>query len=120
MVGVSRVRWPAGRVARTEEVGAILLDHSLLARKHVEELALLFVPVPVGRARPRLQGLDVGDELGQPARLRKVQRLAGAVHLVDRRAAIWVLLSPFFRSMRFPIHGTSEWSPFGFSKQVRK
>src|ERR671912_1216701 len=81
LVGVRRARWPARRVAGMEQVGAILLDHGPLSRKHVEELVLLFVPVPVGGARPRLQRMHVGAELGQPALVGKVQPLGGAVHL---------------------------------------
>jgi hypothetical protein len=46
---------------------AVLLDHGSLARDDVEELVLLFVPVPLGGARPRRQCLDVGAVLGQPA-----------------------------------------------------
>src|SRR5918995_3509339 len=75
---------PAGQHAasqRWSRWGAILLDHGPLARKHVEELVLLFVPVPMGGARPRLQRMHVGAELGQPALVGKVQPLGGAVHL---------------------------------------
>jgi len=61
---------------------AIFLDHGRLARKHVEELVFLFVPVPVARARPRLQRLDVRDELGQPALLGEVQGLTGSIGLL--------------------------------------
>src|SRR5215210_1250540 len=53
LVGVRRARRPAGCVAGIKWMGAVLLDHGRLARKHVEELVLLFVPVSDGRPCPR-------------------------------------------------------------------
>src|SRR5918998_5071461 len=79
LVGVRHPRRPAGRVARTERVGTVLLDHGRLARDDVEELVLLLMPVPIGGARPRLQRVDVGAELGQPALVGKMQPLGWAV-----------------------------------------
>src|SRR5919107_1452604 len=55
LVSVRRSRRPACCVAGVEGMRAIFLDHGRLARNHVEELVFLFVPVPVARARPRLQ-----------------------------------------------------------------
>src|SRR5215211_8542595 len=81
MVGVGHSSWPARRVAGMEQVRTVLLDHGRLARKHVEELVLFFVPMPVGRPRPRLQRMDVGAELGQPALVGQVQPLGWAVIL---------------------------------------
>ena len=46
-----------------KQMSAILLDHGHLARDDVEELVFLLVPVPVGRARARLERVDVGAEL---------------------------------------------------------
>ena len=63
-------------------MGAIFLNHGRLPGKHVEQLVLLFVPVPVAGARARLQRLDVRDELGQPALLGEVHRLAGSIRLL--------------------------------------
>jgi hypothetical protein len=74
LVGVRHARRPACRVAGVEGMRAIFLDHGRLPGKHVEQLVLLFVPVPVGRARARLQRLDVGNELGQPTLLGEVHR----------------------------------------------
>jgi hypothetical protein len=59
-----------------KQMSTILLDHGRFARKHVEELVFLFVPVPVECIfRARLQRLDVGAELGQPARVGILQPL---------------------------------------------
>ena len=66
LVGVLRARWPARRVAGMEQVGAILLDHGRLSRKHIQELVLLFVPVPVGGARRRLQRMHVAPNWVNP------------------------------------------------------
>src|SRR5215208_6523978 len=82
LVSVRRTRRPACRVAGVEGMRPIFLDHGRLARKHVEELVFLLVPVPVPRARARLQRLDVRDELGQPALLGEVQRLTGSIGLL--------------------------------------
>ena len=54
MMGVPHARRPTGRVTRVKQVRSVLLDHSRLARKHVDELVYLFVPVPLRESRPRL------------------------------------------------------------------
>jgi hypothetical protein len=74
-MGVRRARRPAGGVAGMKQMSTILLDHGRFARKHVEELFFLFVPVHVGSSCARLQRLDVGAELGQPARVGILQPL---------------------------------------------
>ena len=76
-MGLRRARRPAGRVAGMKQMSTILLDHGRFARKHVEELVFLFVPVPVETVltHARLQRLDVGAELGQPARVGILQPL---------------------------------------------
>ena len=60
---------PAGQHAASpgwSRWGAILLDHGRLSRKHIQELVLLFVPVPVGGARRRLQRMHVAPNWVNP------------------------------------------------------
>src|SRR5271163_4784692 len=59
-------------------MGAVILDHRRLARKYVEKLVFLFVPVSVGRTGFWLERLDICAELRHTARIRIAQRLKAA------------------------------------------
>ena len=77
-------------------MGTVLFDQSRLAGEHIEKFVFLFVPVPVGRAGPWLQRLDIGAELGQSAYFGIAQQFEGAVALcpvLGALIALWQIFS---------------------------
>ena len=83
-------------------MGTVLFDHGRLAREHVEKFVFLFVPVPIGRAGPWLQRLDIGAELGQSAHFGIAQQGEGALALCPVLGALIVLWLIFSNDHLFP------------------